>query len=233
MRLKRNRDKKGRFAKGRRVTIICKTCGKPFDVTPSRAGRKYCSVECRNIAYRGRPSHGRKFAKGHQPWNKGLKGIHLSPSTEFKPGNVPWWKKRGLPNVSLLPEVKIKKSESQKKNWKDPEYVRKMMRVHKVRPNKAEIKLEKLMRDHGLPFRYVGDGKVIIAGKCPDYINTNGKKQVIELFATRWHNPKEEDERKETFAKYGYRTLIVWYSEFKKNPNKVLERISSFERGLL
>jgi len=33
--------------------------------------------------------HGR-FKKGHKSWNKGLKGIHLSPKTEFKEGNVPW-----------------------------------------------------------------------------------------------------------------------------------------------
>jgi len=28
----------------------------------------------------------RRFKKGHRPWNAGLKGLHLSPSTEFKPG---------------------------------------------------------------------------------------------------------------------------------------------------
>lgn len=27
------------------------------------------------------------FKKGHCPWNKGLKGIHLSPATEFKKGH--------------------------------------------------------------------------------------------------------------------------------------------------
>ena len=29
------------------------------------------------------------FQKGSTPWNKGLKGIHLSPATEFKKGNIP------------------------------------------------------------------------------------------------------------------------------------------------
>jgi hypothetical protein len=29
---------------------------------------------------------GKPFPKGHTPWNKGLKGIHLSPTTEFKKG---------------------------------------------------------------------------------------------------------------------------------------------------
>lgn len=29
------------------------------------------------------------FNKGHKPFNKGMKGIHLSPETEFKKGNKP------------------------------------------------------------------------------------------------------------------------------------------------
>ncbi len=30
-----------------------------------------------------------QFEKGHIPWNKGIKGLHLSPSTEFKKGHLP------------------------------------------------------------------------------------------------------------------------------------------------
>jgi hypothetical protein len=33
----------------------------------------------------GRPNRGR-FPKGHVPWTKGRRGIHLSPATEFQPG---------------------------------------------------------------------------------------------------------------------------------------------------
>ena len=29
-----------------------------------------------------------RFKKGHVPWNKGVKGIHLSPATEFKAGGL-------------------------------------------------------------------------------------------------------------------------------------------------
>lgn len=29
------------------------------------------------------------FKKGNKPWNKGLKGIHLSPDSEFKLGGIP------------------------------------------------------------------------------------------------------------------------------------------------
>ena len=31
-----------------------------------------------------------KFKKGHIPWNKGKKGIHLSKKSEFKKGFTPW-----------------------------------------------------------------------------------------------------------------------------------------------
>ena len=30
------------------------------------------------------------FIKGQIPWNKDLKGIHLSPDSGFKKGNIPW-----------------------------------------------------------------------------------------------------------------------------------------------
>jgi hypothetical protein len=37
-----------------------------------------------------------KFKVGNEPWNKGLRGIHLSKKTEFKKGISPWNKgKRG------------------------------------------------------------------------------------------------------------------------------------------
>lgn len=38
-----------------------------------------------------------RFKKGHKSWNNGMKGIHLSPSSEFKRGEIsnekhPQWK---------------------------------------------------------------------------------------------------------------------------------------------
>lgn len=65
-----------------------------------KLGRSYCAVTLqlhkhgivRTKAVRRR--HAKNlFAKDHSPWNRGLKGIHLSRNTEFKKGNKSWNRK--------------------------------------------------------------------------------------------------------------------------------------------
>jgi hypothetical protein len=68
---------------------MLKTCGyllckKEFKTRQSK--RKFCCREC-YIEYRKIYGSKGDYRPGTKPWNKGLKGIHLSPRTEFKPGN--------------------------------------------------------------------------------------------------------------------------------------------------
>ena len=44
----------------------------------------YCCIETRMNDYSIEKRHSHQWEKGHIPWCKGLKGIHLSPETEFK-----------------------------------------------------------------------------------------------------------------------------------------------------
>lgn len=61
----------------------CKNCKYEFASDDKR--RKYCSWDCYNNYRTGNPTFG--YFAGHTPWNKGLKGIHLSPGSEFKKGH--------------------------------------------------------------------------------------------------------------------------------------------------
>lgn len=112
------------------------------------------------------------------------------------------------------PKQREKQQVASIKLWQDPEYVSKQMKARSIRPNKGEIFLDKLLQKlYPNEYKYVGDGQFILAGKCPDFINVNGQKKIIELFGEHVHKPKEEQERIDLFAKYGYQTLVIWYRE--------------------
>lgn len=96
-------------------------------------------------------------------------------------------------------------------------------------PNKPEKTLIKLMQDNNLPFRYVGNGEVWLGNKNPDFINVNGKKQVIEYFGTYWHPIFDGTKRTEHYKQYGFSTLIIWDSELEDKP-KLLNKIKTFTR---
>ena len=53
-----------------------------------------------------------RFVKGQGPWNKGLKGIHLSPETEFKKGHE---SNRKLPIGAVT--IRHRKREKSPRAW--------------------------------------------------------------------------------------------------------------------
>lgn len=123
-------------------------------------------------------------------------------------------------------------SKRMKQFWQNPAYVSKQMRARGVSPNKAEIFLDEFFQDILLnEYKFVGDGQFILAGKCPDFININGQKKIIELFGEHVHQPREEQQRIDLFAQYGYQTLIVWYRELK-DVDKLKTKILEFNKVL-
>jgi G:T-mismatch repair DNA endonuclease (very short patch repair protein) len=134
------------------------------------------------------------------------------------------------------PEVGVKFSEHMKQLLLNENYAKEFFRRLHLKPNKKEQQLG-LLLSALCPneFRYVGDGEVILGGKCPDFININGRKQLVELFGTFWHsekrkghsNEEEERQRIEHFAKFGFKTLIVWENELRA-PSLLSEKIMNF-----
>ena len=127
--------------------------------------------------------------------------------------------------------AKERVSKTSKLNWQNPKYVQKQMKARGVSPNKMELRFDKLLqKQFPNTFKYVGDGEVIIAGKCPDFININGKKQLIELFGDYWHRGENPQNRIDLFKKYGYDTLVIWENELK-NLGRAIEKVEQFVNG--
>lgn len=69
---------------------------------------------------------------------------------------------------------------------KDPEIVMKNFRNHTNNKSGPEIYLEKVLNYLNIQYEYVGDGKLFVNGKCPDFIITNAKK-LIEVYDSSFH----------------------------------------------
>lgn len=68
------------------ATWTCERCSSTFirDKSGTRPIR-FCCVGCFHAWLSTQPRRG-TFKKGQDPWNKGIKGIHLSPTSEFRKG---------------------------------------------------------------------------------------------------------------------------------------------------
>lgn len=69
---------------------ICENCEEGFTRKRSK-GRptRFCSQKCYHLWRKKNGITTGQFKKGLIPWNKDLKGIHLSPGSEFKKGDIP------------------------------------------------------------------------------------------------------------------------------------------------
>ena len=189
-----------------------------------------------------------EFKLGHPAWNKGKKmpdSFRIKCSEGQKQLLSDLELKRLLLDRLKFVRSSPKRIESLKKFYASPEsadikeklsnrakgnkwWVNSLKMVDR-RPTGIEQRLINLIKQNGLPFKYVGNGEIWIAGKCPDFINTNGKKQFIELFGTYWHSLFNAAERIEHFRQYGFSTLIIWEDELK-NESRVIKKIKKFAK---
>lgn len=200
--------------------------------------RKYCSRSCGGHTMEGKvsPNKGKIFAEREIRFcgcGCGYSKI-VSKSFTWKWKRGHWVgdpEKKKTANKKRQKSMLGKNSRRTKELWQDPEFVKKQMKARHVSPNKAEIFLSGFFQSlFPNEYKFVGDGQFILAGKCPDFININGQKKIIELFGEHVHKPEEEQQRIDLFEQYGYQTLIIWYSELQ-NLDLVKQKILEFHEA--
>ena len=101
------------------------------------------------------------------------------------------------------------------------------------KPTLPERIVLELIKEYKLPYKYVGDGGIIISGLNPDFVHSTDKK-VIEVFGDYWHRDdiadwnRTEKGRTEIFEGLGYDILILWEKDIKKNKVEIYNRIVDF-----
>jgi len=146
-------------------------------------------------------------------------------------------KKRGTkPGYICAPEHREKVRQASLRQWANPETRDRIIKsILEVRsPNKVEIKVLNWLNEQlGNEWKFVGDGQIIIGGCCPDFINTNGKKLIVEFYGAFFHKPQEEGYKKKIYAQFGYDTFAIWSKDIQNSTNRALlfDRLKAWSSG--
>lgn len=226
------------------------------NISMALEGRKLSEEHKRKMIISKKGKHSSQkteFKKGHIPWNKGVK---WSKEHKEKLKNNHWMKKeefthpfQGKHHTKKSKDLISKKNEGIKQSketiekrkktlkelWTKESYIKKIIKSRNIKPNKTEIILANLINKITPDFRYNGDFSqgIVIGRKIPDFINCNGKKQIIELFGDYWHKKRvrcyedTEEGKIKHYKKFGFNCLVIWESELK-NQNNVMNKIKNF-----
>lgn len=108
--------------------------------------------------------------------------------------------------------------------WENPVYIKHVTQGWAQRPTKAETHLEDILNKYfPSQFKYNGNFELGISlnRMIPDFVNVDGKKEIIEIFGDYFHRRNAPWKRSElgrimAYNSVGYRCLVIWASELKK-----------------
>ncbi len=158
-------------------------------------------------------------------------GKTMSEKTKIKMSECRLGEKNHFYNKKHSEESKEKIRKKCKELYKNIDFLNKYSNSLSIKPNKPELILIELLNNI-LPgeYEYVGNFKIWICGKNPDFINKS-KNKIIEFFGEYWHPKEDENIRINHFKKEGYETLIIWESEMC-DLNSLKNKIIYFNKGL-
>ena len=180
--------------------------------------------------------------KGGVPWNKGTgktaeKAKHPPVNTKFGKGHLPWntgkkWPEEmrrrmseGHKNITI--ETREKMSKAKRGKRLSAEHIRKVLT--RRTPTSLEKKFLGIVEKNGLPYKFVGDGSFMIGRKNPDFININGLKIAVEVYARYYklrhaETVKEwQEDRERVFKEYGW--TAIFFDETQVNERNILQQL--------
>jgi len=162
-------------------------------------------------------------------------GKHYSTKTEFKKGLVPWNVGKPCSEEMLVKlrgrkrtdETREKMSNAKMGIHHSAEVIKKMLT--RRTPTSLEMKFLDIIEKNGLPYKFVGDGSFMIGRKNPDFININGDKIAIEVYA-RYYKLRHaktvqewKEERQRVFKEYGWEA--IFFDETQVTEKNVLKQL--------
>jgi len=179
-----------------------------------------------------------KYIKGHnRPW-AGLKRGPFSDETKQKQSVAHkgmTYKTTAAGRQQSLENIKKAHTKESREKIRlaltgrklTPEHIRNSMRRRPI--TSLELAFQKIIDENGLPYKFVGNGAFIIDGLNPDFINTNGEKIAIEVYARMYKEigertvEKYKKNRIKRLSPYGWK--IYFFDETQVNKKFVLNTL--------
>jgi len=141
------------------------------------------------------------------------------------------------------PKYRQHQIEAQLRSWQDTKIAAKRLAGVYRKPNKPEQRLVDIFSRSLPQFKYNGDFslEVMLGGLTPDFVNVNGRKEVIEFFGDYYHSPEVtgNDWRRSEMGKVmiynslGWKCLVIWEHELNQlGDSAVVEKVNNFFKGV-
>ena len=115
------------------------------------------------------------------------------------------------------------------KRNRSPELIKRILRRRKM--SSLEIRVNDVIKKYDLPYKFVGNGEVMIGRKNPDFVNINGLKVAVEVYARKHKeqfrgNVNEwRKDREKAFSEYGWR--IIYIEDWQTNKEEDIYNLLS------
>lgn len=239
---------------GQLVERTCEECGGKFELPAQRLKSqpgRFCSRLCGNRA-KANPKDPRARERKAKLVSITSKIRWQDPKFRAKMSEIRkmlWQEAKFRTRLSKAMSRSAKKNwqkeeyrqhqiEAQRKSWQNPDIVARRLAAASRHPNELEQKLISILDKHCPQFKYNGDFSlgVILGGLIPDFVNVNGKKELIELFGDYYHSPEvtNNDWRRGELGKImiynalGWNCLVIWEHELKElTEDQIINKVES------